>query len=560
MNSTWIGSETEYALVFIPDACDNNAQIPDKSLLFDCLLKSIKSQFIIADGPHSANYLPSYFVENGGCFYFERDQKKFVNGLCEFASPECRFPLQHLRYKKSQQLMLTRALPKANRSLNEQGFRGEFKIIKNSRDYSGNVYGEQENYQIEAQPGINYFVYCLLAIVSFPVVFLVYVVFNLLAWILISPLVIPHVLKRARSKQANISEEVLQSQIDLALQPYLNLSIRVQDIAYLPLFFPLAIAVERAFIRPYRSLLTAHLVSRIIYSGCGTIENGQFRLSEKPLVIDRVIRRYPTLNARPIFDTQNFFKSYIRSIFLVDYISVREVFKRRQRLQINLSDSNMCDVSDYLKEASTFLLITMEKSGVAWATPQLNDPLAALQAINTDPTLRTKVETNLGPLSALQIQHLYLEAAKRFVHSNKVISAEFQDIVQLWEKILTGLNSEPSQLFGQIDWITKKLLIDSSNYSMSSESARKIDLKYHQLEDGYFERLRQKGNILSLVTPGEIESAISQAPDTRAELRSKLIRESISNPGRTTVYWQQVKLHQKGKLKARVIDLDDYRH
>jgi len=560
MLSTWIGSETEYSLVFLPKPSGDSSRTPDKSVLFDCLLKSMKTKFVLANGANTANYIPSFFIENGGCFYFERDPNSMINGLCEFATPECSYPLQHLSYKRSQQKMLIQALPLANDFLNKMDYHGEIKIIKNSRDYAGNVYGEQENYQIEAKPSFHYFLYCVLAVASFLPVLVFYFAFNLLALLILTPIVIIQIIKLSRQKKRIENNEDMEQRINIALQPYLRLAVRVQDIVFSPLFYPLAKSVEYAYIKPYATLLSAHLISRIIYTGCGTLEKGKFFLSEKPLVIDQVIRQFLTLKVRPIFETHNFFKNYIRTLFLVDPIAFREVFKRSQRLQINLSDSNMCDVSDYLKVASTYLLITMHKSGFQARLPQLLHPLKALTTINSDPSLSVTVDTSLGPLTALEIQQRYLAAAKDYVTSQNVMIAEYRDIIKLWENTLTHLNTNPSQLFGQVDWISKKLLIEQGSFSLTSDSARKIDLKYHQLEDGYFEQLKTSGNTVRLVADEDIDSAIYQAPDTRAALRSKLIRESINQPGKIIVYWQQVKQKQKGKLKANVIDLDKYRH
>ena len=89
MPATWIGSETEYALVFIPEQPPiGSNQRPEKRVLFDCLQKALKSNYLLAEGSKTASYLPRYFIENGGCFYFEMDPKSMLNGRVAFRCRE----------------------------------------------------------------------------------------------------------------------------------------------------------------------------------------------------------------------------------------------------------------------------------------------------------------------------------------------------------------------------------------------------------------------------------------------------------------------------------------
>ena len=177
----WLGSETEYALVFIPSTTTKPSQLPGKRLLFESLRSAIGNQVTLAEGAKTPAFQPRYFMENGGCFYFEWHPKNARSGVCEFATPECSSPLQLLHYKKAQQRLLARALPEAQRLLRLRGYQGELKVLKNSRDAYGNVYGEQENYQIEAERSLSYILYCTVVVFTFIPAFVLFLLINVIA-------------------------------------------------------------------------------------------------------------------------------------------------------------------------------------------------------------------------------------------------------------------------------------------------------------------------------------------------------------------------------------------
>src|SRR5690606_20526495 len=132
------------------------------------------------------------------------------------------------------------------------------------------------------------------------------------------------------------------------------------------------------------------------------------------------------------------------------------LFRRRQRMQLGLSDSNMAQVAEYLKVAVTCLIIDMSEAGALDGLPRLSDPVAALHAISADPSLHTTVAVVGGePMRAIDIQRAYLDRAHQFVHQARAPSLEAAGVVKRWREVLELLDSDPGALFGRIDWITK---------------------------------------------------------------------------------------------------------
>ncbi len=70
-----------------------------------------------------------------------------AEGLIEGATPECRGPLQVVRYQRAQDQLLSQCARLAEVD-------GEFSLVKNDRDAAGNVYGAQENYEADSRHGL----------------------------------------------------------------------------------------------------------------------------------------------------------------------------------------------------------------------------------------------------------------------------------------------------------------------------------------------------------------------------------------------------------------------
>ena len=101
-----------------------------------------------------------------------------------------------------------------------------------------------------------------------------------------------------------------------------------------------------------------------------------------------------------------------------------------------------------------------------------------------------------------------------------------------WEKVLSALGSNPDQLFGFLDWVTKKKIIDSyahrHNLEVADYKLSALDLQYHDLrpEMSLFSRISSE----KIIPPQEIALAMKNPPDdTRAFFRGRCLQKWPEN-------------------------------
>jgi proteasome accessory factor A len=324
------------------------------------------------------------------------------------------------------------------------------------------------------------------------------------------------------------------------------------------IFRPLATLALQPFrlaFRRQRRTMVAFLVSRPVLSGAGTLgEDGSFGLSEKGPSIERVVRTSDRAHQRPLFETGNLNKD-LHAPMRLRIRPLLGLFRARQRMQLGLSDSNVAQVAEYLKIGTTALVLDMAEAGAIDDAPRLADPLGALRAIAADPTLRARVPLASGaPMTALELSRWYLDRAKRFVRDAPVVSMEARAVVRSWEEALDALEADPGRLVGELDWVTKRWLIEACGADEPYAAKKKIDLRYHELGQGYLARLERGGIARTLVSEEEIEAATTTAPQaTPARLRGQLIRDLGHSSVPVCVSWDSVRIG--GRLRGKVIRL-----
>jgi proteasome accessory factor A len=270
------------------------------------------------------------------------------------------------------------------------------------------------------------------------------------------------------------------------------------------------------------------------------------------------------LNDRPIFTMGHFFKAICAGSWLSPRAFFR-LFRRNQRLQIGLGDSNMAELAEFLRVGTTSLVLDVIEAGAMPRLPSLADPVRALHQICRDPSLAQRVPFVDGrQMTALEIQRFYLNACRSFFQRNLDAPTEAFDILAQWEKTLKELEvlqmtgEPPATLIGSIDWVTKKTLLDEAGSDLPWTARKKIDIGYHELSPfGYFQMLQAAGLVNLLVDPTEADQAARMPPlNTPATMRGHYIREFSADATELTVNWDQIVIG--GSAKTRVIQLDRY--
>ena len=256
---------------------------------------------------------------------------------------------------------------------------------------------------------------------------------------------------------------------------------------------------------------------------------------------------------RPIFDTGNLIKM-LAAPFNLQITPVGHLFRARQRLQLNLADSNRADVSEYLKVGTASLVLDMIEDGFLEDAPRLKDPVAALHAVVADPSLKEQLEVcNGDPATACELQRFYLERAREYLRESPATSIEARQLVQLWDQSLTALEAgDPSALVGRVDWVTKRFLLERCGWDSDEDTLKTLDLRYHELGEGYYDELARAGETAKLVDDYDARVAMREPPeDSPAFVRGALIRDQAGSNLRVMISWDSAYVGRP--LRGKVI-------
>jgi hypothetical protein len=567
-----LGLETEYAIRFTPAP---GSPAADNDVIYDAVRSAVDSLVFTRRGDGARE---QYFVENGGALAYEFLPGAPDGGLVEGATPECRGPAECVLYQRAQDALLADALPIAERLLAEQGRPGSLGLLKNCRDAEGHVYGVQENYETELARGPALWLWRAGLVALVPVIAAcalaswVTILVFLSLWLLAVAAVGLASLVSPRLRQRDLLSEILMSGPSRRFERVLGQIEYVLHghIVWAPVLWPFLALVRLTAFRAVRRHALAFLLSRPILTGAGSLAaDGSFGLSEKGPAMRRLVRLWVGQRDRAVFDGGNLCKPLLRMTYF-DLRRFFQLFRRRQRMQLGLADANMAQVAEYLKVGTTALVIDMAEAGALHGLPRLRHPLRALRAIIADPSLQVRVEVQAGatmraPMRAIDIQRAYLERARAFVARASVTSLEAADLVGLWSRTLDALEALAARgaaaraaLIGQLDWVTKRYLLDTAGAGASPAARKKIDLKYHELGAGYFARFEAEDLAPRLWSTADIARARHEPPSSSsARARSRVIRNLGRRETAVKVSWDRIRLGRP--IGGTVIRLDAYR-
>ena len=268
--------------------------------------------------------------------------------------------------------------------------------------------------------------------------------------------------------------------------------------------------------------LTPFLVSRQVFTGAGKVggeapwderDRDRFQLTQRADFFEAEVGLETTLK-RPIINTRD---------------EPHADPDKYRRLHVIIGDANMSEVATYLKLGTTSLVLKMIEDEYL---PDLSlaNPVSALHHVSRDITCTESVRlTDDRRLSAVQIQWEYLERARKYVEQEDD-GPENRDLLERWETILSGLETDPHGLHRQLDWVAKHRLLEGyrerDGLEWSDPKLRLIDLQYHDVrrDKGLFHRLADGAKVERLVGDDEIERAVMEPPhDTRAFFRGRCI-------------------------------------
>ena len=232
--------------------------------------------------------------------------------------------------------------------------------------------------------------------------------------------------------------------------------------------------------------------------------------------------------------------------------------KRFRRNHDIVADSNMSEYATALKMATTLMAFGMIERGI-FPRVTLIAPDKALKDISRDLTLSEYVETADGRKTALEILRGYYEIAKASSFLQELPDPFMRErLLPMLEDCLSGLEnlaSKPLALFGKLDWITSKYILEAARKKKSDkpwqETADDELREYSRIyPTGSYEQLveRDRSNnnngkvpvIKRVCTDADIENAMKNPPQTtRAVERVRLMTE---NPNIIRMTWGEIRV------------------
>ena len=279
------------------------------------------------------------------------------------------------------------------------------------------------------------------------------------------------------------------------------------------------------------SMVTPHLVSRIIFSGVGQMNrSGTYSLDQRTFHMgNEVIGGRSTTNYRP-------------------FVLKREEphSKVGTRLQVISGSANMMTAPIRFRFDSTSLALRLIEHGLLPDWLELDQPANAMRAVASEDTssdydFRTLVTLKNGArLTAPQLQYEYVSRLKQLADAGDLnnYDAEFTD--QWMEMTNDALDGKIEKWKTSIEWLAKLALIDRYSAERPAVTIAKkqlLDLQFHEVGTKTITSiLAKKGHITEVIDQTAIAAAEITAPDNcRGRVRGIRVKQVASGQATTDI-------------------------
>ncbi len=269
-----------------------------------------------------------------------------------------------------------------------------------------------------------------------------------------------------------------------------------------------------------------HFVSRTVFIGSGKVgvetpaldaDTVEYQISQRAEFFEEIVGLETTLK-RPIVNTRD---------------EPHADPKRFRRLHVIVGDANLSEVATFLKIGTTAIVLAMvEDEAGPTRDLSLSDPVRALHQVSADLSLaRPLALTDGSSATALELQWEIFGAARKYAEEFG-LEALGDDgtvgalVMEHWEAVLEGLESDPSTLADTLDWVAKRDLLlaymDRHDCGWKDPRVAALALQYHDLrpDKSVFRRLVLR----TLVGADEVAVAVLEPPPgTRAWFRGKCL-------------------------------------
>jgi Pup amidohydrolase len=269
-----------------------------------------------------------------------------------------------------------------------------------------------------------------------------------------------------------------------------------------------------------------HFVSRTIFTGSGKVgvetpaldaDTVHYQISQRAEFFEEIVGLETTLK-RPIVNTRD---------------EPHADPTRFRRLHVIVGDANLSEIAILLKVGTTAIVLAMiEDDAGPTRSLSLTDPVRALHQVSADLSLHRGLALTDGTTAtALEMQWELFGAARKYAE-DQGLGALGDDgqvgalVLQHWEHVLEGLESDPASLADTLDWVAKQQLLlayqDRHNCDWRDPRVAALALQYHDLRPD--KSVYQRLGLRRLITPAEANRAVSEPPPgTRAWFRGKCL-------------------------------------
>ena len=269
--------------------------------------------------------------------------------------------------------------------------------------------------------------------------------------------------------------------------------------------------------------VTPHFVTRQVFCGAGKVgcelpgvssKEVPFQLSQRADFFEEEVGLETTLK-RPIVNTRD--EPHCDA-------------QKYRRLHVIVGDANMAEVSTFLKVGTTAIILAMIEDDVMGHDLALATPVSAIRRVSHDPSLRQTIALRDGRrLTAMELQWQLLERARKYERErglDAVGEAVGAEVLQRWEDVLGGLESDRSSVAGQVDWVAKERVLtayrERHGLPWSDARLRAMDLQYHDVRPE--KSLAARVGLETLVSQPDVLRAVSEPPlGTRAYFRGRCL-------------------------------------
>ncbi len=271
---------------------------------------------------------------------------------------------------------------------------------------------------------------------------------------------------------------------------------------------------------------TTHFVTRQIFTGSGKVgtelpglsqSSIPYQLTQRAEHFEEEVGLETTLK-RPIINTRD--EPHADS-------------QRYRRLHVIVGDANMSQVATFLKVGTSSILFAMLEDQALERMHALDDPVPTMHQVSHDLSLRQPLAKEDGStMTALEIQFDLLAQAREWAASRGLESVGGDEvgsmILDRWEQVLTGLESDPDSVAGQVDWVAKKRILDGfrerHDCDWDDPRLRALDLQYHDLRPT--KSLAARAGLETIVDDVDAKEARHEPPtNTRAYFRGKCLQK-----------------------------------